>query len=119
MGPALELDQRIPLPTPATPTACHSNPQAFDVDRGEVTDPAAADRIRQAKATCRTCPIAAACLRWALTHPDLTRIGVWAATTAFESHFDRNSVFLGHGPHASVPAPRRAGRREGRSAAEQ
>ncbi|MEU2865998.1 WhiB family transcriptional regulator [Streptomyces mirabilis] len=82
MGPTLELDQRIPLPTPATPTACHSNPQAFDVDRGEVTDPAAADRIRQAKATCRTCPIAAACLRWALTHPDLTRIGVWAATTA-------------------------------------
>ncbi|MFF0001441.1 WhiB family transcriptional regulator [Streptomyces avermitilis] len=84
MGPTLELHQRIPLPTPATLTACHSNPKAFDVDRGEVTDPAAADRIRQAKATCRTCPIAEACLRWALAHPDQTRIGVWAATTAPE-----------------------------------
>ncbi|MFJ9482668.1 WhiB family transcriptional regulator [Streptomyces mirabilis] len=84
MSPTLELDKRIPLPTPATPTACHSNPQAFDVDRGEVTDPAAADRIQRAKTTCRTCPIAAACLRWALTHPDLTRTNVWAATTAPE-----------------------------------
>ncbi|MEV5785067.1 WhiB family transcriptional regulator [Streptomyces sp. NPDC052287] len=76
--------QRIPLPTPATRTACRNDTQTFDVERGEVTDPAAADRIRQAKATCRTCPIATACLRWALTHPDLSRGGVWAATTAPE-----------------------------------
>ncbi|MET8291362.1 WhiB family transcriptional regulator [Streptomyces sp. NPDC005132] len=73
--------QRIPLPTPATRTACRNDPQTFDVERGEVTDSAAADGIRQAKATCRTCPIATACLRWALTHPDLSRGGVWAATT--------------------------------------
>ncbi|MFD1277906.1 WhiB family transcriptional regulator [Streptomyces kaempferi] len=72
---------RIPLPASATRTACRNDPQRFDVERGEVTASAAADRIRQAKATCRTCPIAAACLRWALTHTDLSRGGVWTATT--------------------------------------
>lgn len=72
---------RIPLPAPAMRTGCRNDPQRFDVERGEVTDSAAADRIRRAKATCRTCPIAAACLRWALAHPDLSRGGVWAATT--------------------------------------
>ncbi|MEU8952452.1 WhiB family transcriptional regulator [Streptomyces sp. NPDC048489] len=74
--------QRIPLPTPATRTACRTDSRAFDVERGQVSDPAEADRIRQAKAGCRTCPVAAACLRWALLHPDLSRDGVWAATTA-------------------------------------
>ncbi|MFJ4931660.1 WhiB family transcriptional regulator [Streptomyces sp. NPDC088736] len=72
---------RIPLPSPTTQTGCRTDPQTFDVERGEVTDKAAADRIRRAKATCRTCPIAEACLRWALAHPDLSRGGIWAATT--------------------------------------
>ncbi|MEV6533680.1 WhiB family transcriptional regulator [Streptomyces sp. NPDC051639] len=72
---------RIPLPAPAKRTGCRTDPQTFDVERGEVTDTAAADRIRRAKATCRACPIAAACLRWALAHPDLSRGGIWAATT--------------------------------------
>ncbi|MET7458307.1 WhiB family transcriptional regulator [Streptomyces sp. NPDC005574] len=77
-------DPRIPFPVPATPTACRRTPQAFDVDRGEVSDLTAADRIRQAKAACRACPAAAACMRWALAHPALTRTNVWAATTAPE-----------------------------------
>ncbi|MER6441305.1 WhiB family transcriptional regulator [Streptomyces sp. NPDC001185] len=76
-------EQRIPLPAPAEgTTACRTDPRAFDVERGQVSDPAEADRIRKAKAGCRTCPVAAACLRWALIHPDLSRDGVWAATTA-------------------------------------
>ncbi|MFF4763286.1 WhiB family transcriptional regulator [Streptomyces sp. NPDC001292] len=40
--------------------------------------------IARAKATCRRRPIAAACLQWALVHPELTPEGIWAATTASE-----------------------------------
>ena len=76
--------QHIPFPTPPTPTACRRIPRMFDVDRGEATDPAAADRIETAKAACRRCPVAESCLRWALAHPDATRTNVWAATTAGE-----------------------------------
>ncbi|MEU0034676.1 WhiB family transcriptional regulator [Streptomyces sp. NPDC006333] len=89
---------RIPLPAPATRTGCRTDPQTFDVERGEVSDPAAADRIRRAKTTCRACPIAVACLRWALIHPDLSRDGVWAATTAPERATLRRRLEVRLGP---------------------
>ncbi|MEU6417850.1 WhiB family transcriptional regulator [Streptomyces spiralis] len=41
-------------------------------------------RPHRAKAACRRCPIATACLQWALSHPGLTPEGSWAATTARE-----------------------------------
>ncbi|MFE2584559.1 WhiB family transcriptional regulator [Streptomyces sp. NPDC059378] len=84
MSPAGHHDPSIPFPAPPTRTACQQAPRTFDVDRGEITDPAATDRIRQAKTACRACPIATACLRWALANPTLTRTNVWAATTAPE-----------------------------------
>lgn len=62
-----------PSPLPhARPTACRRTPGLFDVAYGEATAPEAADRIRTAKALCRRCPVAADCLRWALTHPTAT-----------------------------------------------
>lgn len=68
------------IPYPYTgPTACRPAPGLFSHER--TTEPAARRDIEQARRFCRRCPIAADCLRWALTHPDETRIGVYAATT--------------------------------------
>jgi WhiB family redox-sensing transcriptional regulator len=95
----MDTVQRIPFPTPASPTACRRDPRTFDVSRGEVTAPAAASRIRAAKAACRRCPIAADCLRWALANPDQTPTNVWAATTAGERTVLRTRLARRLGPN--------------------
>jgi WhiB family redox-sensing transcriptional regulator len=69
----------IPFPTPATPTACRTQPRLFDHGaRGTSPD----DARRVAQALCTACPVAADCLKWALAHPDLSPEGIWAGTTA-------------------------------------
>ncbi|GAB2606878.1 hypothetical protein GCM10027168_44660 [Streptomyces capparidis] len=45
------------------------------------TEKARAREIARAKRACAACPVVADCLKWALANPDLTRVGVWAATT--------------------------------------
>jgi WhiB family redox-sensing transcriptional regulator len=73
---------KIPFPVAASPTACRRSPHLFSHE--VTTTPAARADIEQAKRMCAACPIAASCLKWALTHPAETRVGVWAATTARE-----------------------------------
>ncbi|MET9497450.1 WhiB family transcriptional regulator [Streptomyces sp. NPDC006552] len=70
---------RIPFPHSTTPLACRTNPVWFAHERTD--NPAARKDIERAKQACSTCPIAADCLKWALAHADLIRIGIWAATT--------------------------------------
>ncbi|MGW7130026.1 WhiB family transcriptional regulator [Streptomyces bobili] len=72
-------DPRIPFPFTETPTACQLNPDRFSHE--QTSTRTAEQDIAQAKAACSRCPIAKDCLKWALAHPDLTQIGVWAATT--------------------------------------
>ncbi|MFD5814736.1 WhiB family transcriptional regulator [Streptomyces sp. NPDC127038] len=66
----------IPFPYSPTPTACRTTPGLFAYDMGD-SDQA---RAEQAKLACATCPIAAACLKWSLANPELTKEGVWAGT---------------------------------------
>jgi WhiB family redox-sensing transcriptional regulator len=66
----------IPFPYSPTPTACRTTPQLFVYDVGD-SDQA---RAEQAKLACQACPIANACLKWALANPALTTEGVWAGT---------------------------------------
>ncbi|MEU1458850.1 WhiB family transcriptional regulator [Streptomyces avermitilis] len=77
MRRSTETDPRIPFPYSPTPTACRAAPQLFVHDVGDFDR----ERAEQAKAVCRTCPIATACLKWALANPQLTTEGIWAATT--------------------------------------
>ncbi|WP_242432074.1 WhiB family transcriptional regulator [Streptomyces avermitilis] len=76
MRRSTETDSRIPFPCSPTPTACRATPQLFAHDIGD-SDTA---RAEQAKAACQACPIATACLKWALANPQLTTEGIWAAT---------------------------------------
>lgn len=77
--PAIEAAPRIPFPFTDTPTACQKRPKWFS---HEQTSTRAAEKdIAQAKRACSGCPIVNDCLKWALAHPDLTMVGVWAATT--------------------------------------
>ncbi|MGP4004472.1 WhiB family transcriptional regulator [Streptomyces sp. 8N706] len=77
-GPT-EADPRIPFPFTDTPTACQTHPRWFSHE--QTSTRAAEQDIAKAKLACSGCPIVTDCLKWALAHPDLTRVGVWAATT--------------------------------------
>ncbi|MCX4231743.1 WhiB family transcriptional regulator [Streptomyces ortus] len=79
----VDLDPRFPFPHTPTRTVCQEKPSLFDFAAGDrVADRAATEkRLAQADAACAGCPIAAACLRWALVNKQATRTGVFAATT--------------------------------------
>lgn len=55
--------------------ACRDKPARW------FTDPAGADDIRQALATCTGCPVRAPCLDLALTHSVEADVGIWGGTT--------------------------------------
>ncbi|MGV9345123.1 WhiB family transcriptional regulator [Streptomyces spiralis] len=73
----------MPFRCSPTPTACRASPQTF-VPRPRHRQGPRSMRPHRAKAACRRCLIATACLQWALSHPGLTPEGSWAATTARE-----------------------------------
>ncbi|MEH0557340.1 WhiB family transcriptional regulator [Streptomyces sp. B21-101] len=77
---ALPASDRITFPFTASPTACQRQPALFSHEA--TTTPAAQTDIEQATLLCSSCPIAAGCLKWALSHPGEARLGVWAGTTA-------------------------------------
>jgi WhiB family redox-sensing transcriptional regulator len=102
-----------PIPYPYTgPTACRPSPNLFSHER--TTEPAARRDIEQARRLCSRCPIATDCLRWALTHPDETRIGVYAATTPGQRRQLRRRLAARLGPDCARVITRRGA---GRSAA--
>ncbi|MEW2373449.1 WhiB family transcriptional regulator [Streptomyces sp. NPDC006656] len=86
--PAMVLaDDRIPFPDTDQTLRCRTTPNLFAIEdiRNTDEDPRAREKaLAQVKHACSGCPIVKDCLKWALANPDLTRTGVWAATTARE-----------------------------------
>ncbi|WP_432189842.1 WhiB family transcriptional regulator [Streptomyces sp. Tue6028] len=82
----LTVDPRFPFPHTSEPTRCQVTPQIFDYARGDRSTGGeeVEQRLEQARKACTGCPVAAACLRWALVNHPAARLGVWAATTPRE-----------------------------------
>lgn len=78
-------DDRIPLPHTDQVLRCRTEPDLFAIEDIHNTDedPRAWEKaLVKAKHACSGCPIGKGCLKWALANADLTKAGVWAATTA-------------------------------------
>ncbi|MCX4799897.1 WhiB family transcriptional regulator [Streptomyces sp. NBC_01242] len=84
--PAIILaDDRIPFPHTEQTLRCRTNPALFEIEDIHNTgeDSHAREKaLTKAARACSGCPIVKGCLKWALANPDLTKTGVWAATTA-------------------------------------
>ncbi|MEV6049219.1 WhiB family transcriptional regulator [Streptomyces xanthochromogenes] len=92
-------DNRIPSPfsDTTTPTRCQDAPQLFAIE--DITDPTQRNDARVlAQRICSHCPIATACLKWALANEPLTTSGVWAATTARQRTTLRKDLVRRLGP---------------------
>lgn len=79
-APPAITEVQLPFPRTTTPVRCRTNPTVFDIDDITGRDEREA-AIAKASHACAGCPIVRECLKWALLHPDLTRTGIWAATT--------------------------------------
>ncbi|WP_331762460.1 WhiB family transcriptional regulator [Streptomyces sp. NBC_01508] len=79
----IPADDRIPFPHTEQPLRCRTNPALFEIEDIHTGDNRDAREKALTKAThaCSGCPIVQGCLKWALANPDLTKTGVWAATT--------------------------------------
>ncbi|MFF4227419.1 WhiB family transcriptional regulator [Streptomyces abikoensis] len=106
----------VPFPHSDTPTACQTAPQWFS---HEQTSTRAAEKdIAKAKHACASCPIVRDCLKWALANPDMTHVGVWAATTTRERSTLRRRMIQRLGPDwVAVVADRERAREQRRQAA--
>ncbi|MFJ7242665.1 WhiB family transcriptional regulator [Streptomyces olivaceus] len=83
-GSIADPDPRFPFPHSPAPTRCHSEPATFDFAKGDRSGESRAateQRLDRARQACSGCPIVKDCLRWALVNKDLTRVGIFAATT--------------------------------------
>ncbi|MFI5945540.1 WhiB family transcriptional regulator [Streptomyces uncialis] len=81
----IPADPRIPFPHTDHALRCRTNPALFEIE--DIHNTAGNPRAREkalgaARHACSGCPIVTGCLKWALANPDLTKTGVWAATTA-------------------------------------
>ncbi|MFF7566601.1 WhiB family transcriptional regulator [Streptomyces pseudovenezuelae] len=111
---------RFDFPHSPTPTRCQQEPTLFDFTNGDrAADRAATDkRLAQARQACSGCPLARDCLRWALVNKDLTRHGIWAATTPGQRTDLRKRLVDRLGPDwISVLAEQEQARREKAAAA--
>lgn len=70
-------DQVVPLPHFTGSEPCRAQPERFFHDSYNTSRP----EIRSALKQCRHCPLAPACLVWALANPELATDGIWGATT--------------------------------------
>ncbi|MEV6439869.1 WhiB family transcriptional regulator [Streptomyces anulatus] len=79
----IAADDRIPFPVSDQPLSCRTDPALFAIEDVSTTDdPRAREKTTaQAKQACSGCSVVTECLKWALANPDLTKTGVWAATT--------------------------------------
>ncbi|WP_327372425.1 WhiB family transcriptional regulator [Streptomyces sp. NBC_01216] len=81
----IAADDRIPFPHTDQALRCRTEPGLFAIEDIHNTDedPRAREKaLVKAKHACSGCPIVKGCLKWALANADLTKAGVWAATTA-------------------------------------
>ncbi|MCX4784483.1 WhiB family transcriptional regulator [Streptomyces sp. NBC_01264] len=81
----IAADDRIPFPETDQVLRCRTSPALFSIEeiRNTDEDPRAREKaLAKVKHACSGCPIVKDCLKWALANPDLTKAGVWAATTA-------------------------------------
>ncbi|MEU3050384.1 WhiB family transcriptional regulator [Streptomyces sp. NPDC006984] len=87
----------------------------FDLDLGDLsgdTKNAAQTRLEQARRACSACPVATACLRWALVNKTLTAENVFAGTTPGQRRALRRRLADRLGPDwADVLAARDQARR--------
>jgi hypothetical protein len=67
----------VPLPDFTGTEPCFDRPERFFHDAYNRDQP----EVRAALRECRHCPLAPVCLVWALANPDLSRHGIWGATT--------------------------------------
>ncbi|MDI6413178.1 WhiB family transcriptional regulator [Streptomyces albus] len=78
-------DPRFPFPHSPAPTRCQTEPATFDFSRGSgVSRDAREGQLARARRACSACPIVKDCLKWALVNKDLTKTGVFAATTPLQ-----------------------------------
>ncbi|MEV2255876.1 WhiB family transcriptional regulator [Streptomyces sp. NPDC050147] len=80
----IPADNRIPFPHTDVPLRCRTEPALFAIEDIHTSEYryARQEALTKAQHACAGCPIAKGCLKWALANPDLTKTGVWAATTA-------------------------------------
>ncbi|MFF7954056.1 WhiB family transcriptional regulator [Streptomyces griseorubiginosus] len=111
---------RFDFPHSPTPTRCQRTPQMFDFTNGDrAADPVTTGRrLELAREACSSCSIVADCLKWALVNKDLTRHGVWAATTPVQRTELRKRMADRLGPDwAEILAKQEQARRERAAAA--
>lgn len=91
-------DPRFLFPT--LQTRCQSDPNRFDFANGDRTAGGkdTQQRIREARAACTGCPVAADCLLWALVNKQAASVGIWAATTPRERNTLRKRIAERLGP---------------------
>ncbi|MFD9053317.1 WhiB family transcriptional regulator [Streptomyces zaomyceticus] len=72
--PGFDLKWSMPIPSERLPCVGVDSffPDDYDLRRPEVTE---------TLELCGICPIVRECGAWAIDHPDLTRDGIWGATT--------------------------------------
>lgn len=72
--PALETQWTLPIPSDRLPCV---GVDGFFQDDYDLTRPEVTETLE----LCGSCPIVRECGAWAMDHPDLTRDGIWGATT--------------------------------------
>ncbi|POX58876.1 hypothetical protein C3492_35690 [Streptomyces sp. Ru62] len=77
-------DPSVPYPEITGDEPCLQDPDFWFPEQGVNAGPA--------KAFCRTCPIMADCLSWALANPHLAGEGVWGGTTRTERNAARRNA---------------------------
>lgn len=86
-APAPATVARPPAPRPAPRTLPDRRTACQDEDRELfyplTYGPASADQVGKAKRVCRSCPLQAACLQYALDNDEMT-YGIWGGTTPHE-----------------------------------
>lgn len=90
----IPADDRIPFPHTDQILRCRTNPADFAIEdiHTDQDRHARMNALAKAKRACSGCPIVQGCLKWALANPDLTRTGVWAATTPRDRKDLRNKL---------------------------
>ncbi|WP_329460694.1 WhiB family transcriptional regulator [Streptomyces sp. NBC_01497] len=86
-----ECHPAIPYPVDDQPTGCRTNPDLFLHDERD-TSRRSKEAAAQAVAECAGCPIAAACLKWALVNSHMTQLGIWGGTTAADRERMRDDL---------------------------
>jgi hypothetical protein len=76
-APKISASRVVPLPPTTGTEPCQSGETPFTLDDYGYRRP----EVKTAKRLCQHCPLAPACLAWALANPTLSEEGIWGGTT--------------------------------------